>query len=148
MTSAVLWLFKYFGNPKGPQGPGCQKPLEICPFNTYNGSEVLFLFFNGAYGTEYHRERRGINLVILREGTINVSAVNCFGDAVALRGGYHTDKSLHRCTVHVHATPPPADTELLWTLTSSGLGFDYMQWLVSPGSFRRHRSRFAAWFLA
>lgn len=43
--------------------------------------------------------------MILREGTINVSAVNCFGDAVALRGCYHTDKSLHRCTVHIHATP-------------------------------------------
>lgn len=43
--------------------------------------------------------------MILREGTINVSAVNCFGDAVALRGCYHTDKSLHRCTVHAHVTP-------------------------------------------
>lgn len=123
MTSAVLWLFKYFENPKGPWGPGCQYPPEIRPFKTHNSSEVLFFsfFLNGAYGTEYHRKRGRINLVILREGTINVSAVNCFGDATALGGCYHRNKSPHRCTVHAHANPAisggAAETSyFLWTL--------------------------------
>lgn len=81
----------------------------------------FFFFLNGAYGTEYHRKRGRINLVILREGTINVSAVNCFGDATALGGCYHRNKSPHRCTVHAHANPAisggAAETSyFLWSL--------------------------------
>lgn len=34
-TRAILCLFKYFGNPKGPQGPGCQGHPEICPLKTH-----------------------------------------------------------------------------------------------------------------
>lgn len=54
-TRAILCLFKYFGSPKGPQGPGCQGHPEICPLKTHYSIEAEF--FNGAYGTEYDRER-------------------------------------------------------------------------------------------
>lgn len=124
MTSAVLWLLKYFENPKGPWGPGCQSPPEIRPFKTHNGREVLLFFLMACTALNIiESEGEGINLVTLREGTINVSAVNCFGDATALGGRYHRDKSPHRCTVHAHANPAISGG-LVRPLTSSGLWFD------------------------
>lgn len=96
-------------------------------------SFFFYFIFYGAYSTEYHRERGGINLVILREGTINVSAVNCFGDATALGGCYHRDKSAHRSTVHAHAKPAIAGgtrvtSHFLWTLIWLCWTCDWSDW--------------------
>ena len=52
---------------------------------------------------EREREREGerISLVFLRQWIINVSAVNCCGDAAALSGCYKRDKSANTHT-HTH----------------------------------------------
>lgn len=95
-------------------------------------------------------ERGGINLVILREGTINVSAVNCFGDATALRGCYHRDKS-PQSTVHAHANPAisggtSATSYFFWTLTWLCWTRDWSDWRLD---FERSFSKicwFVDWF--
>lgn len=81
--------------------------------------------------------------MILREGTINVSAVNCFGDATALGGCYHRDKSPHRCTVHAHANPAisggAAETSyFLWTLI-------WLRWTRNWSDWRLVLESFGLW---